>query len=226
MGFSLSGAFQGALGGAGAGSMFGPIGAGVGAGIGGLFGGAFQPEEPSYEMSPEQRALLQNQLDIASGKIESPETQALRAQSNKNMAQMTGAMQSERGATKGARSAYLMNLGGQNQAQTNEAAALANAQARQQATVNAANMLSGQQALNIKSAENQANRKSNFLGAMTQLGAWGAGQYMNSGKSTQDAGAGVDSLSDMIGDEPQTPSAYSPGRYNMGTSKYLTSFSK
>jgi hypothetical protein len=119
-----------------------------------------------------------------------------------------------------------MNLGGQNQAQTNEAAALSNARARQQATVNAANMMGNQQALNIQSAENQANRKSNFLGAMTQLGAWGAGQYMNSGKSNQGQAEGVDSLSDMIGDDPQTSSAYSPGRYNMGTSKYLTSFSK
>jgi hypothetical protein len=183
MAFNLSGAFSGALGGAGAGSMFGGVGAPIGAGIGALAGGFLQGKDVDYSMSPEQKAILQNQMDIASGKIEAPEVQQMKHQADINLASQVGAMQANRGATQGAKSAYLQTLGSQQQAQTNEAAVAANAQARQQAQINAANMLSGQQAMNIKSQEAEQAKQSNFLSSMAGLGAFGASQYLNKNKS-------------------------------------------
>lgn len=181
MAFSLSRAASGAIGGAGTGSMFGGVGAGVGAGIGGLIGG-FSGGDTDYSMSPEQQALLQNQLGIASGSIEAPEVQQLKQQSNRIFAQQVGAMGNERGATAGAKSAFIQNLGAQNQAQTNEAAAAEAARARQRASINAANMMGRQQGYNIQSQNAAQNEKSRFLGSMAQLGAYGASQYLdNSG---------------------------------------------
>ena len=183
MAFSLSGAFSGALGGAGTGSMFGGPGAAIGAGIGALTGGFMQSKPTNYGMSDEQKALYQNELDIASGKKEAPEVTALKAQSEANMQAQIGAQQANRGASQGAKSAYLAGLGMQNQATTNAQAATQAAQSRQIASQNAANMAARQQGYDIASQQEKAQRKSNFLGAMTQLGAWGASQYMNQNKT-------------------------------------------
>ena len=179
MGFSLSGAASGALGGAGTGSMFGPgWGTVIGAGVGGLMGGFMQSEEPSYEMSPEQQQALDYERQIASGQIESPEVLQMRAQGNKGIAASAGLMGQNRGATQGAKSAYITGMAAEQGARLNEGATAANAAARQTATRNVASVLGGQQKLNIEQANNEANRQSNFLAAMTQLGAQGATSYL------------------------------------------------
>lgn len=184
MGFSLSGAASGALGGAGTGSMFGGPGAIIGGIAGGLMGGFMQSEEPSYAMSPEQQQALAYEQQLASGQIESPEVLQMRAQGNRNIAQSAGLMGQNRGASQGAKSAYVTGMAAEQGARLNEGTTAANAAARQTATRNVASMLGGQQKLNIEQANNQANRQSNFLGAMTQLGAYGASQYL--GNQTPD----------------------------------------
>jgi hypothetical protein len=178
MAFSLSGGAAGAMGGAGTGAMFGGFGAPIGAGIGAILGGFFQSEEPSYVLSPEQQQLENEQRAIANGSVESPETLALRAQSNKNFSQIAGAMNANRGATAGAKGAYLAGLGAQNQAQTNEAAVASNANARRQASQFLSGLYGQQSQMKYDNELNQANRDSQFLGSMTQLGAFGASQYL------------------------------------------------
>ncbi len=204
MGFSLSNALSGALGGAGAGSAFGPTGIAIGAGLGGLLG-ATKQNGANYGMSNEQKAYLQQQKDIASGKVESSEVKEMRSQANKNYAQAAGLMGTNRGASTGAKSAYLTNLLGQNQAQTTEAATVANARAREQANQNVLGMLNQQQALDIKAKEQEAANKANFMGKMAQLGAWGTSQYLkNNGDLT---GQDAQEYASLFDDEGSLPNS-------------------
>lgn len=194
MSFNMKGMFSGAVSGAGTGAAVGGgWGALIGGVVGGVAGGFMQGEEPSvdqsaYRATPEETAYMNDLRGIANGTQLSPAEMQLQSQANRSFAQQVGAMSVNRGASAGAKQAFLQNQKMQNDAILNEKAA----QMRAQETMNARGDLasfSGSLAnrnmdlakLNLQREQAQQDQNSNVLGKALQLGAWGASQYMNSG---------------------------------------------
>jgi hypothetical protein len=168
----LADALSGAISGAGTGLMLSggnPFGALVGASIGAGAGILLAQNAPKKEFSKEQEYEFNHLRDIESGKIESPEVQALRSQSNKNFSQISGAMNMNRGASQGAKSAYLASLGAEKQAQTNETAIAANANAVLNARRQIASMLAEQSDINYQNKVAESQRRGTLINNATNL---------------------------------------------------------
>lgn len=176
---SLSKAFSGMLKDAGSGLVVSggnPWAAAGGAVLGGIFS-SLEKDQPVQQLSQAQIDLRNSDAQIANGLVESPEVLEMRKQGNNMISQASGLMQRNRGASQGAKSAYISGLTAEQGARLNESAAIANANAIQNAKQRLASIGAEESKMRYANELAKADQYNNMLGSTSNLLMQGALAY-------------------------------------------------